>query len=229
MSEAQSNTELATSSTNNATISQSQSDSKPKNDLLSSNVTNKTTYKSASSASNTQPQLPLPPITHVRRKRKKQRLFTKDIENLLYAMGDRPVSTDLTVNALEDILVEYLVDLSVNIHKFAKSQGRTRIKMNDLGFTLRNDPLKLARFQYIIEQSYKIERAKKMFEDKTTNYTDEGTGLNEDGEYEEGEDEYDQPQQLRQQQRVTGETKEKNKKKRKVAGNVMHKKKKKDL
>ncbi|ABN67573.2 TFIID subunit, partial [Scheffersomyces stipitis CBS 6054] len=101
------------------------------------------------------------------RRKRKQRLFQKDIENLLFAMGDRPVSTDMSVLALEEILVEYLSDLCHSTMAYSRSQGRSRIKMNDLAFALRNDPLKLARFQYTIEQSYRIEKAKKMFEENT--------------------------------------------------------------
>ena len=103
---------------------------------------------------------PLPSVTN-QKERKRQRLFAKDIENLLYAMGDRPVSTEATVNALEDVLVEYISQISYSMVNFAKSQNRTRVKLNDLAFTLRNDPMKLARFRYILEQSYKIEKAKK--------------------------------------------------------------------
>ncbi|RLV92928.1 ERAD-associated E3 ubiquitin-protein ligase DOA10 [Spathaspora sp. JA1] len=148
----------------------------------------------------------LPPITQTKRKRKKQRLFTKDIENLLYAMGDRPVSTDSTVSALEDILVEYLSDLSSQILTFSRSQGRSRIKMNDLAFALRNDPLKLARFQYIIEQSHKIERAKKMFEDKTMNYSDdEKEGSDEDNDI--GNDERTREVEAGEEERTTGTSK----------------------
>ncbi|EGW29914.1 uncharacterized protein SPAPADRAFT_63545 [Spathaspora passalidarum NRRL Y-27907] len=170
----------------------------------------------------------LPPITQAKRKRRKQRLFTKDIENLLYAMGDRPVSTDATVSALEDILVEYLTDLSGQILMFARSQGRSRIKMNDLAFALRRDPLKLARFQYIIEQSQKIERAKKMFEDKANDYSDgEKDGSDDENDIDDdGERDGDDGEvRVNSKQENTTESKGKNKK-RKVTGNVMIKKKK---
>ena len=79
---------------------------------------------------------PLPSVTNQKRKRRRQRLFAKDIENLLYAMGDRPVSTEATVNALEDVLVEYISQISYSMVNFAKSQNRTRVKLNDLAFTL---------------------------------------------------------------------------------------------
>ncbi|KAK6454314.1 transcription initiation factor IID, 18kD subunit-domain-containing protein [Scheffersomyces xylosifermentans] len=158
----------------------------------------------------------LPPITNTKRKRRKQRLFQKDIENLLFAMGDRPVSTDLTVQALEEILVEYLTDLSRDILAYARSQGRNRIKMNDLMFALRNDPLKLARYQYTIEQSQRIERAKKLFEE---NDVSEAQVHAQNSSAEEEEEEEEEDRGLTK----AGKKRKYKKKKRKVTGNVMFK------
>lgn len=81
-------------------------------------------------------------------------------------MGDRPYSLDSTVSALEDILVDFISKLSHTMVHYAASQGRNRIKLNDLAFALRNDPLKLGRLLYILEQSQKIERAKKLFDEE---------------------------------------------------------------
>ncbi|CAK9442366.1 uncharacterized protein LODBEIA_P61090 [Lodderomyces beijingensis] len=115
---------------------------------------------------NEAPRVVLPPIAYPKRKRKG--LFLKDIENMLYAMGDTPFSLESTINAVEDILVEYIATLSTQMVHRAASQGRrNRIKLNDLAFVLRNDPLKLSRMLYFLEQSRKIEKAKKMFDDGT--------------------------------------------------------------
>lgn len=104
--------------------------------------------------------IPNPPA----RRRRRPRLFTKDIETLLYGMGDGPVSLDSTVNCLEDCLVEFLTDLSHESLKFARLHGRSRIKVDDVPFALRNDPLKLGRMNYIREQLAKIEKAKKQYD-----------------------------------------------------------------
>lgn len=84
-------------------------------------------------------------------------------------MGDGPVSLDSTVNCLEDCLVEFLEDLSRESLRFAKSHGRSRIKIDDLPFALRNDPLKLGRMNYIREQLAKIEKAKKLYDTNNVN------------------------------------------------------------
>ncbi|KAJ8143198.1 hypothetical protein OXX80_006302 [Metschnikowia pulcherrima] len=103
------------------------------------------------------------------RRRRRPRLFTKDIETLLYSMGDGPVSLDSTVNCLEDCLVEFLTDLSHESLRFARSHGRSRIKVDDVPFALRNDPQKLGRMSYIREQLHRIEKAKKMYDTNNVN------------------------------------------------------------
>ncbi|RKP30270.1 TFIID-18kDa-domain-containing protein [Metschnikowia bicuspidata] len=102
-------------------------------------------------------------------RRRKRQLFNKDIENLLYAMGDGPVSLDATVACLEDCLVDYLTDLAHEALRYARSQGRSRVKIYDLPFALRHDPMKLGRMNYIRDQLIKIERAKKMYDTNNVN------------------------------------------------------------
>lgn len=146
----------------------------------------------------------------VRKRKRKPRLFTKDIENLLFAMGDRPALTDATVAALEDVLTEYLVELCHKFQAYAHTQGRTRVKMNDLVFALRNDPLKLARLEYIVDQNDRIQRAKKMFEAKTGNFSENGDkGKKGFADLDDDDDEDDDERQL-----------DAKGKKRKVPGNV---------
>ncbi|GEQ71260.1 hypothetical protein JCM33374_g4941 [Metschnikowia sp. JCM 33374] len=84
-------------------------------------------------------------------------------------MGDGPVSLDSTINCLEDCLVEFLTDLSQESLQFARMHGRSRIKVDDVPFALRNDPPKLGRMDYIRESLAKIEKAKKLYD--TNNVT----------------------------------------------------------
>ena len=129
------------------------------------------------------------------KRKRKQALFTKDIDLLLYALGDAPYSLDSTVNTLEDCLTDFLCNVSQSALGYAKSKNRSRIKIDDLPFTLRNDPYKLARMEYIINQSIRIENAKKIFDDddkKLTAYADDD---DDDDDEEPGEDNNDQQKQ----------------------------------
>jgi len=44
------------------------------------------------------------------RRRKKTKFFTNDVKSLLYAFGDVENPLPDTVNALEDILITYIID-----------------------------------------------------------------------------------------------------------------------
>lgn len=79
------------------------------------------------------------------------------------------MSQESTVNCLEDCLLEFLQDCSHELLQYARSQGRTRIKVDDLPFALRNDPSKLGRMHYIRESLAKITEAKKMYDPNNIN------------------------------------------------------------
>lgn len=96
-------------------------------------------------------------------------LFSKDIEQLLYSLGDS-YCQESTINVLEDCLVEFLADVSQKALMYAKSKNRNRIKIDDFPFSLRKDPFMLSRLEYIVNQSIRIENAKKMFDDDDKKY-----------------------------------------------------------
>ncbi|KAL6942658.1 hypothetical protein ACO0QE_003843 [Hanseniaspora vineae] len=79
------------------------------------------------------------------RRPKKQLSFNKEINTLLYALGDVPKPATETVKALDDILISYLSDLSVEAYRAALYSNRTKVKLDDFKFSLRRDPIKLAR------------------------------------------------------------------------------------
>ena len=146
------------------------------------------------------------------RRRKKQRLFTKDIEQLLYSLGDGPPSYEQTVNSLEEILISFLGDVCHAASAYAKSQGNSRVRVDDLPYALRNDPFKLSRMEYIINQSQRIERARKMFETDDKNIVSSLGVLDNGGNDEENYEKENNGSRLHEKQP--------RKRRRKVTGNV---------
>ncbi|KAG7193243.1 Transcription initiation factor TFIID subunit 13 [Scheffersomyces spartinae] len=151
------------------------------------------------------------------KRKRKQRLFLKDVAQLLWALGDPSPSNEATITALDDILVEWVVDLCHKLQRYAKAHGRTRVKMDDVPFTLRNDPAKLARFQHLTEQIVRILEARRLFDDDKFNkdkrphdeYDDE-IGDEDDG------DDLDHETEAPMKKDGRGR-----KKKQKVTGNIM--------
>lgn len=103
-------------------------------------------------------------------------------------MGDGPVSLDSTVACLEDCLVDYLTDLAHESLRFARSQGRSRVKIDDLPFALRHDPMKLGRMNYMRDQLIKIDRAKKMYDTNNVNEKELFADDDDEGDGEEPEE-----------------------------------------
>ncbi|ODV93882.1 hypothetical protein PACTADRAFT_23700, partial [Pachysolen tannophilus NRRL Y-2460] len=110
---------------------------------------------------------------------KQSKVFTNELSSLLFAHGDVNHSDPQTIAVLEDILINYLVDICTktleytnkhpsNVSKSSKySQGgsnlptHNRVKVEDLLFVLRNDPLKLSRANELLKLQKIIVDARK--------------------------------------------------------------------
>lgn len=103
--------------------------------------------------------------TNVNSKKKpKPRLFTKDVKALLYAYGDVEEPLPETVNAVEDLLVNYVVDLCHDAHAYSKVTLRQKVRVEDFKFALRKDPYKYGRLEELLLMQKKIESARKQFD-----------------------------------------------------------------
>ncbi|KAH3680062.1 hypothetical protein WICPIJ_008399 [Wickerhamomyces pijperi] len=100
------------------------------------------------------------------KKKKNQKQFTKDLENLLYAHGDVETPLPDTVNCLEDIMLTYITDLCHSASLYSRTTRRAKIKVDDFKFVLRNDPIKFNRIGELLLMNKEISEAKKQFDDK---------------------------------------------------------------
>ncbi|ODV62811.1 Taf13p [Ascoidea rubescens DSM 1968] len=98
--------------------------------------------------------------------KKKGLSLQSDIERLMFACGDVSNPLPETAAALESILVEYIVDISHQAALIAHTSGRSKIKVDDIQFALRKDPIKLGRLNELIALQKDILKAKKAFDDK---------------------------------------------------------------
>ncbi|KAL7751988.1 hypothetical protein RI367_002516 [Sorochytrium milnesiophthora] len=86
-------------------------------------------------------------------------IFTDEIRTLMYAHGDDKDSDPAAVSLLEDIAIEFIVDMCINAARV--TVGRNRVKLDDFKFLLRHDPRKLARVEEMIRMSAKLESLRK--------------------------------------------------------------------
>ncbi|CAN1234697.1 Transcription initiation factor TFIID subunit 13 [Linum perenne] len=92
--------------------------------------------------------------------KRKLGVFQKDLQRMMYGFGDDPNPIPESVALLEDILVEYVTDLT---HK-ALDVGSTRAKISveDFLYVIRKDPPKLNRSTELLSMQKELTQARKV-------------------------------------------------------------------
>ena len=97
------------------------------------------------------------------KKLKKSNLFSKDLGPLLYSYGDVSKPLQSTIECLDEIVTQYLIDICANAIKVSQNSQRNKVKLDDFKFVLRHDPIKLARAEELITTNKIIIEAKRQF------------------------------------------------------------------
>lgn len=92
------------------------------------------------------------------------RLFL--VRSLLFAFGDVDSPDAETVATFDDILQDYIIDLCYEASRVSRAACRTKIKVDDFKFAMRQDTKKLARVEELLTLQKVITEAKKIFDDK---------------------------------------------------------------
>lgn len=95
-------------------------------------------------------------------------MFSKELRNLMYGFGDDRNPSNDTVNVLEEILVEYIIDVC----QTALTPGKkSRLSIEDLRRALSRpaDAKKLARMEELLFMQEDIKRARAQFEESDMN------------------------------------------------------------
>ncbi|KAG9287257.1 hypothetical protein G9A89_008887 [Geosiphon pyriformis] len=96
--------------------------------------------------------------------KEKKGLFAKDLSQLMYGFGDVPNPASDTVNVLEEMVIDYITEMCIKASQVAGT--RSKVKVEDFKFLLRNDPKKLARVEELLYMSEDIKRARQSFDPK---------------------------------------------------------------
>lgn len=84
----------------------------------------------------------------------------------MYAYGDSADPLNESVNVLDEIVTEYIVDMCHSAARVASSAKRNKIKVDDFKFALRHDSKKLGRVEELLVMSKVIAEARKQFDDE---------------------------------------------------------------
>ncbi|KAJ3564291.1 hypothetical protein NP233_g8388 [Leucocoprinus birnbaumii] len=91
-------------------------------------------------------------------------LFTKELKSLMYGFGDDRNPSNDTVNVMEEILIEYIIDVC---QQAGGPNKKSRLSIDDLRRVLSRpaDAKKLARMEELLFMQEDIKRARAQFEE----------------------------------------------------------------
>jgi transcription initiation factor TFIID subunit 13 len=90
-----------------------------------------------------------------------------ELASILYACGDHHTPLPDTVNCLDEIITDYVIELCHEADLHARTATRSKVKVDDFQFALRHDARKLGRIVELLEVKRAIDRKTDMF--KTQN------------------------------------------------------------
>jgi len=99
----------------------------------------------------------------------RKRLFAKELRNMMYGFGDDPQPYAESVELLEDLVVQYITDMTLKAGEVG-SNKQGRIVVNDILYLLRHDPRKYARVKELLSMNEELKRARKAFDEPAKDF-----------------------------------------------------------
>lgn len=94
--------------------------------------------------------------------KRKRGVFQKDLQHMMYGFGDDPNPLPETVALVEDIVVEYVMDMVHKAQDIATKRGK--LLTEDFLFLIRKDFPKLNRCTELLSMNEELKQARKAFE-----------------------------------------------------------------
>ena len=98
---------------------------------------------------------------------KKKRIFTKELRCMLYGFGDEQVPYTETVELLDDLLIQYITEMTVKAMNVGK---KGRVHVEDIVYLIRKDPKKYARVKDLLTMNEELKKARKAFDAESLEY-----------------------------------------------------------
>ncbi|KAK3304057.1 transcription initiation factor IID, 18kD subunit-domain-containing protein [Chaetomium strumarium] len=86
-----------------------------------------------------------------------------ELAQLLYAHGDVRAPLSETVRVLDEIVTEFIQNVSFEAMRVANHAGRQKVKFEDFEFAMRRNPVYMGKIQETFEKKREIEAARKNF------------------------------------------------------------------
>jgi transcription initiation factor TFIID subunit 13 len=93
---------------------------------------------------------------------KRKKIFSKELRCMMYGFGDDQNPYTESVDLLEDLVVEYISEMTKKAMDIGKSG---RIIVEDIIFLIRKDPKKYSRVKELLLMSEELRKARKAFDE----------------------------------------------------------------
>lgn len=84
------------------------------------------------------------------------------VQLLLYSGGDSRPSLNETKKVLDEIITDFITEICFEAHRGAHLAGRQKVKLDDVKFACRKDPLYLGKIEEITNKKHEIDNARKL-------------------------------------------------------------------
>jgi transcription initiation factor TFIID subunit 13 len=106
---------------------------------------------------------------------KKKRLFTRELQHMMYGFGDVPNPAPESVDLLEELVIEFVTEMTQKAMQVSAKRGK--LQMEDLIFLIRKDKKKYDRVAELLRMHEELKRARKAFDDNTLIKDIPGAGI----------------------------------------------------
>ena len=93
---------------------------------------------------------------------KKKRLFSKELRCMMYGFGDDQNPYTETVDMLEDIVIEFISDITLRGLEIGRSG---KVTVEDIMYLKRRDARKFGRIRELLSMNEELKKARKAFDE----------------------------------------------------------------
>lgn len=93
--------------------------------------------------------------------KKKKKHFHRELRYMMHGFGDDPNPYNETVDMVDDLVVEFITEMTVKAMDIGK---KGKIHVEDILYLTRKDPKKHARVQDLLLMNEELKKAKRIFE-----------------------------------------------------------------
>ncbi|KAH8596422.1 putative transcription initiation factor TFIID subunit 13 [Bisporella sp. PMI_857] len=101
------------------------------------------------------------PRARIGRNRGQQQFSDQELQHLLFGHGDTAVSLDTTKKVLDELITDFITEMCFEAHRAAQLAGRQKIKLEDVKFACRKNPIYLGKIEEIFGKKEEIDKARK--------------------------------------------------------------------